>query len=351
MAQRFCLGVLMVSLASTSCSGGKGGETSPYDAASDLSTIGDTVPRIDLRSDATQAGDARDGGADAPAPCTGPQCPVVLASGGEPDLIVTDGVNVYWHNYGGGSSHTINYVPVGGGAAQALEGTDLTADMVIKSGTLYWTTYDLMKRPLAGASASVKLADISGFGGGPLAVDDSFVYWADGTGATVYKLPITGGTRMDLAPAGEVRDMATDGVNVYWLSSSSVLSVPAGGGTPVTLAPGGSNPGSIATDGTSVYWSNWSNLTGSRVSKVPVGGGSPTVLAQSDDVEEGMVIDATHAYWVEGGGQIKKVPLAGGAAVTLATGQANPRYIAVDATSVYWLNTRTNAAAVMKAPK
>jgi hypothetical protein len=277
---------------------------------------------------------------------------VVLFSGGEPSLIVTDGVNVYWHNYGGGSAHTIEYVPVGGGAAQSLEGTDLTADMVIKAGTLYWTTYDLMKRSLAGASSSVQLADIGGFGGGPLAVDDTFVYWADGTGTTVYKTPIAGGATMSLAPSsGDVYDMATDGINVYWLSGASVMSVPVGGGTAVTLAPSGINPGKIATDGTNIYWTNWSNLTGARISKIPVGGGSPTVLAEHDNDEYAMVIDATHAYWAVAGGQIKKVPLAGGAVVTLATGQGIPKSIAVDATSVYWLNTQSNAAAVMKAPK
>ena len=352
MAQRCCLGVLMVSLASAACSGAKGGGNNPdaaggSDSGSDLPTI---IIDAGQTGDATQTSDARDGG-DAPAPCTGPQCPVVLVSGGDPSLIATDGVNVYWHNYGGGSSHTINYVPVGGGPEQTLEGTDLTDDMVIKSGVLYWTTYDLMKRPLAGASASVQLADIGGFGGGPLAVDDNFVYWADGTGYFVYKIPIAGGTTIDLAPTDEVRDIATDGVGVYWLSDASVMSIPVGGGTPATLASSGINPGSIATDGTHIYWSNWSNLTGSRISKIPVGGGSPTVLAQSDGIEEEMVIDATHAYWVETAGQVKKVPLTGGAVVTLATGQAFPMYIAVDATSVYWLNTGTNAEAVMKIAK
>jgi hypothetical protein len=37
-----------------------------------------------------------------------------MPGGGDPSLIVTDGVNVYWHDYAGGSAHTIKYVPVGG---------------------------------------------------------------------------------------------------------------------------------------------------------------------------------------------------------------------------------------------
>jgi hypothetical protein len=108
----------------------------------------------------------------------------------------------------------------------------------------------------------------------------------------------------------------------------------------------------IAVDATSVYWT-----TNTTVMKVPIGGGTSITLASGQDssgsgnlgIDTGIAVDATSVYWTNlGAGEVRKVPLDGGASVVLATG-TSPLRIAVDDTAVYW--TDHGNGTVMKTAK
>jgi hypothetical protein len=67
-------------------------------------------------------------------------------------------------------------------------------------------------------------------------------------------MPVGGGATTTLAASRDAVDFAIDAVNVYWLGSGAVLSVPQSGGSVTTLASGRNDLTRIATDGTNVYW-------------------------------------------------------------------------------------------------
>src|SRR3954453_5475002 len=112
---------LIVALAVVVSAGCKSSSQTPNDGGpADTADDHSMGPEISLGSDAGDAGDARDG-ADAPPACTGPRCPVVLATDSDPSCcVVVDGTNVYWVHFAG-SSWSIMRVPGAGGTPEYFE--------------------------------------------------------------------------------------------------------------------------------------------------------------------------------------------------------------------------------------
>jgi hypothetical protein len=182
-----------------------------------------------------------------------------------------------------------------------------------------------------------------------IAVDSTSVYLAAISAGSILKVPIGGGTPVTLAcgqdqPSG----IAVDSERVYWTNQGpggEVMSVPVGGGTPRTLASGQGAPFAIALDGTNVYWAN---LAGNQaLMKVPVGGGTPTMLADAG-ASLAIAVHGGMVYWVSRDA-IMAISATGGTPMTLAAGQAGPAYIAVNATNVYWTNIQGNGT-IMTVP-
>ncbi len=341
---RTCLVVALTVVVSAGCksSSQTTNDGGPADTADDH-LIG---PEINLGG--SDASDGRDGADAAPA-CTGPRCPVVLATDSDPGCcVVVDGTYVYWVSYAG-TGYSIMRVPGAGGTPEYFESSDFTVeDMVIKDGMLYWAASNgVFRRDLAAARGSATKIGSGSPNSGPIGVDGNFVYWADVSGSPIHKTPIAGGTTVDFATTTQAQYVAADGAAVYWsdqdLQGGAFVTAPAGGGTPTVLAMDLTNPGDIAVTADNVYFANSSTLFGTKFWKVPRGGGTPVLVALSPDfgVYE-IAVDATDIYWAAYN-KIGKAPLGGGAVTAFATTQKGALSIAVDATNVYWLNVDANA--------
>ena len=184
-----------------------------------------------------------------------------------------------------------------------------------------------------------------------IAIDATSVYFTATLGGRVVKVPIGGGAPVVLAAGqSEPTGIVVDAANVYWTnqasnSGNSIMKVPIGGGAPITLASGQGAPFGIAVDAKSVYWTNLSD--NHAVMKVAIDGGAPTVLSAATS-PWAIVVRESSVYFTDGD-DVMMVPAAGGNAVPLATAQEFPFSLAVDATNLYWSSGR-GAGAIVKLP-
>jgi hypothetical protein len=176
---------------------------------------------------------------------------------GPPSHIAVDDTNVYWTEQMGGS---VMKVPLGGGAPTVVANSTFPWAITVDATSVYWLGTGVMKAPKAGGPAITLTASM-----GPIlpnagiAVDAMNVYWASGPpagSAGVSKVPLDGGTTTVMAvPMSMPGPIAVDGTSIYFADGSgTVLKVPLAGGAVTTLATGQTNPDAIAVDATSVYW-------------------------------------------------------------------------------------------------
>jgi len=234
-----------------------------------------------------------------------------------------------------------------------------TLDVVADAGNVYWVestqapdTYLIRAMPLNGgsittiASTPTPVITLKAHGG--------VVYWLERTTSSptrwVRSVPAGGGavtTIVDGFPAAS-DTFAVDATAVYYANTISIPGTPAtislqaqplAGGAPITLAANVRQPIDLASDGTTLVWTDSIPLGApgsTHVNAIPTAGGTPVVLASSALNPVGLLIAGGNALWSEdrvnnqGMPGLYSVPLSGGAVTTLYQGQDAPHALTLD---------------------
>jgi len=149
-----------------------------------------------------------------------------------------------------------------------------------------------------------------------------------------------------LCDGGVPRDLATDGVHVYWtdngVTPNEVRRVAIGGGTVQTLWSGqlaGGYPTPVAIDSSHVYW--YANNNGS-VMQAALDGSNPTAVGSSSTPVTSIRVHGSHLYFSNNTEVWDQDLGSSSSPLRLASGRPEPRSIAVDDTHVYWAEGRWN---------
>ncbi|HEY1690694.1 MAG TPA: hypothetical protein VGG39_00945 [Polyangiaceae bacterium] len=232
---------------------------------------------------------------------------------------------------------------------------DATAVYALLIAETAGASTQVMKIPLAGGTP-VTLATDPEYSEA-LAVYGGTAYWVDTSGppddasttdGLVMSVSTGGGTPAALArDQGAPVTVAADATGVYWGDASQcpqvqaqppctavggIVTLPAGGSTPVVLATGQQAPEAIALDATNVYW----GTSDGRVMSIPKSGGTATQLAYYEANIQYLVVAGSNVYWTTGTGDVMQTPVAGGSTTAVVVGFEQITSIAADATNLYW---------------
>jgi hypothetical protein len=239
--------------------------------------------------------------------------------GASPNLrakVAADGAAVYWMD-GEGSPGAFSVLrlmrlAVSGGAPSVLAELHGTAQESLESvdalgvGTTraYWSsTRAVLSAPIAGGPAEPFFSDESGVA--RLAVDATDLYYLGTSGFVLKKVPLTGGTPVDMLQnaQADLHDIDLDSTSVYFANGlvglGAIHAIDKSGGAVITLAEGRPGASGLVERAESVYWVEGSaDRGGLNVVKVSKTGGEPVVLASGAWHGQGAIdADDTHVYF------------------------------------------------------
>jgi hypothetical protein len=170
----------------------------------------------------------------------------LLVSGASgPQGVAVDATRVYWVTYYGGLVQAASLD--GGGLVTLASAQSYPEAIAVTGGAAYWTTSNAL-------------------GGAPLDGGPSFV------AATDQENPTSGGLNTDVG-------IAVDATYVYWADySGGALNATALGGGPLLEVGAGQNPLGVAVDTTSIYWTDYGAGTVKKTSKCLLATGTVAYL-------------------------------------------------------------------------
>lgn len=229
-----------------------------------------------------------------------------LADATEPTNIMVDDQYVYWINARGG----VRMMPKSGGGIVEVspdlpcDGSSCSGPLAIDDTTIYWfdRSHVMSKPKVGGISVVVDTPALSPFS--DLAVDSQHIYWVslvpqDGLLTPRYAIqatPKAGGSSQMLAefdqPWGET---ALDDGNLYIARPDGVWRVRKDGSGTERLASVSLKPRNITTDGVDVFVAERD-----KVFSMPVSGGELTPIGcHEDGAAYRMVVDESAVYWTD----------------------------------------------------
>ncbi|HEX8790222.1 MAG TPA: hypothetical protein VF765_04670 [Polyangiaceae bacterium] len=214
--------------------------------------------------------------------------------------IAADSANVYFVGF-----PDVFEVPLDGGPGGSL-GTGVTNDSITVGASAVFGTYGnsggmtLVAVPLDG-SGTRTLAQTSApsncYG---LASDSESVYWSNFAGsAPIMRTPIDGGPSTVLAMGSIVFGVAVDATYVYWAETGSgnIWRVRKCGGPATTVATGITGANQIALDDKNLYVTTGLHDPSGGVARVAKDGSAVTYLATGFQQPWGIAVDDTSVYF------------------------------------------------------
>lgn len=234
-----------------------------------------------------------------------------LASGlVEPSAILVDANFVYWIERNNGNNGTLKKVPkAGGGITTLVSGLKNAQNYLADDGT--WLYFGDRKPEGSGGiirkvrktdGAQVTLVDDNLNMTPAIATDGAYVYFHDDRG-NIKRVPVSGGAATTIG-SGLPYSMVLVGSRLYFSDNgASIRWIPIGGGSATTVASG-SSIGALASDGTAVYWMEYT--TSGNPKKVALDGGTVFVLGPEANTL-GIALSGAYVYWAVNIGQGKIV--------------------------------------------
>jgi len=196
-------------------------------------------------------------------------------------------------------------------------------------------------------------------GGAPnvraLAVDSANVYWVEAAPTCGIGEPFalkrqrkSGGTPDALLQCdydlGTVHDMASDGAFLYFTAKLGVFFIPTDGGAASRIGDEARNVGAVSVNASAVYW-----YDGDKKQVVAYEKSSQTVhpLAVDEVGVKATAADDGAVYWTTPGA-LKKVSLAKGTTETVIGGENGAAAVAIFGTTLFW--TAPSAGKVLSVP-
>jgi hypothetical protein len=196
--------------------------------------------------------------------------------------------------------------PVAGGTAKSL-GAFYGEHDLVRGGKIYAVSLEstdparkLFSASLADLATSTTLAD--GIENPYfLAADDTALYFDRQQASSIFQVPITGGTPVELVPGGRPQGMVSVGGYLYWLDSDTkqLERVPVGGGPREPLVPIHYGGPMTATD-TAIYWID---ITADTIVKWDMGATKTQVLSKSIDTfstSQALAVSGKTVFWAFG---------------------------------------------------
>jgi hypothetical protein len=197
-----------------------------------------------------------------------------------------------------------------------------------------------------------------------LVVGPQYLHWLydGGDGTALFVAPLSGGDGKGtligtLGGHSSPGSLKTDGSSVYWLASA-VLKAPLAGGTVTNLFENGRRSEGIDLLDGFVYVLNEGASSNWTIKKIAASGGPPATsqrTADSDGGESWIGTDGVNLCYTSyctgyyGRYSIWRQPVSGGAAVAVANAPEQPYTVVLAGSYVYW--TESTGGSVRRAPK
>lgn len=250
---------------------------------------------------------------------------LTLVAADDPRGVAVDGTYVYW------AETTLGTI----GRAK-LDGTEVNKSwlaiptaptFLAVDGTYIYINHEeagqrhIARAKLDGSGLNKTFIASIGLESRGVAVDGTFIYWAESSGQDIYraKLDGTGKTKLVEETDNAVRALAVDGTFIYWTHTEGIGRALLDGSSPnLNFVTGVVSLPGLGVDTKNIYWSD---ATLNQVGVAFLDGSNPNLAWQAVSSLSGLAVSDTHVYWADPSlnriGRAKKVGVAYAAVATL----------------------------------